>query len=349
MNWMIYGANGYTGRLTAEEARRRGFRPVLAGRNPAAIRELADGLGLEHRVFDLEDAAALNAGVEGMALVLHCAGPFSATSRPMVDACLRAGAHYLDITGEISVFAEAHRRDEEARRADVVLMPGAGFDVVPSDCLAAKLVESLPAATRLRLAFDAAGGPSPGTAKTAAESFGDGGCIRRDGELKTVPLAWQARSVPFAHGERMAVSIPWGDVYTAFVSTGVPNIEVYMSMPPSMIRRMRRLRWIRPVLRTGLVKSMIRAYIERSVAGPSARRRSDTHSELWGEASTEDGRAVSATMSTPNGYDLTVSAALGIAGFLLENPMEGGFYTPSLLMGSDYAESLPGVAFRFSG
>lgn len=343
MGWLIYGANGYTGRLIAEEAVNRGLKPVLAGRNREDIDSLGARLDLETRVFSLDKPDEVRRGISGMKLVLHCAGPFSQTSSPMVDACLREGVHYLDITGEIGVFSAAHERDEEARRSDVVLLPGAGFDVVPTDCLAAILVEALPAATSLQLAFEAAGGPSPGTAKTSIEGMASGGKVRRDGKLVDVPLGWKTRTVPFAHGERHAVTIPWGDVYTAFVSTGIPDIEVYISAPPSSAARLRRLRWIRPLLALRPVQEFMKKRIARSVRGPSDERREKHGSQIWGEVKSVDGRAASATMTTPNGYDLTVSASLGIVQYLLENEVEGGYYTPSLLMGSSYAESLPGV------
>lgn len=346
MAWMIYGANGFTGRLTAREAVRRGLRPVLAGRSESSIKPLADELGLEYRLFDLSDPAAIGKHISGHKLVLHCAGPFSRTSTPMVGACLSEKVHYLDITGEISVFEAVHQKHDEARRADVVLLPGAGFDVVPTDCLAAKLVEALPSATTLKLAFEAGGGPSPGTARTSVERLGEGGCIRRDGKLTAVPMAWRSRTIPFAHAERQAVTIPWGDVYTAFVSTGIPDIEVYLALPPAAIKKMQRLRLLQPLLRLGGVKAFLRKQIERKVSGPSDERRAETACQLWGEVSSADGRVVAATMTTPNGYDLTVSASLGLVEYLLENEAEGGFYTPSLLMGSAYAESLPGVSFN---
>lgn len=346
MDWLIYGANGYTGKLTAREAVRRGLRPILAGRNEVEIRSLAEELNLEFRVFDLDDASAALKSIDGLKLVLHCAGPFSVTSEPMIVACLHAGVHYLDITGEISVFARAHSFDSEARRADVVLLPGAGFDVVPSDCLAASLVQNLPAATRLQLAFEAGGGPSPGTAKTSVEGLGKGGCVRQDGKLKKVPLAWKTRTVPFAHAERTAVTIPWGDVYTAFISTGVPDIEVYMAIPPSTISGLKRLRWIQPLLGLGFIQSLLKKRVDNKVRGPSPETRQSTDAQLWGEAACSDGRSIQATMTTPNGYDLTVSASLGITEFLLNNDVEGGFYTPSLLMGAGFASSLPGVTFN---
>lgn len=344
--WMIYGVNGYTGRLVAREAVRRGMQPIVAGRNEEAVRAMAEALGLESRVFNLDDTAASARAIAGCRLVLHCAGPFSATSQPMIEACLAAGVHYLDITGEISVFENAQRQSEEARRADIVLLPGAGFDVVPSDCLAASLVQKLPAATELVLAFEAGGGPSPGTAKTSIEGLGQGGWIRRDGRLQPVPLAWKTLQVPFAHGIRSAITIPWGDVSTAFVSTGVGNIEVYMSVPPSTASRLRRMRFLQPLLGTRWVQEFLKRRIGKSVRGPGDERREKTESQLWGQVRSADGRSLSATMTTPNGYDLTVTAALGIVEHLLEHDVEGGYYTPSLLLGPGYAATLPSVVLR---
>ena len=345
--WMIYGANGYTGRLIAKEARARGLRPILAGRNRKGIAAIAAETGFESLVFDLEDTPALNKALQGISIVLHCAGPFSATSQPMIEACLRNACHYLDITGEISVFANAHKRSDEARRADIVLMPGVGFDVVPTDCLAARLVKALPAATSLSLAFEAAGDMSPGTMKTSVEGLAGGGCVRKDGKLKWVPLAWKTREIRFRHGRRLAVTVPWGDVFTAYISTGVPDIEVYMSAPPSSILHMKRLRMVKPLLTMHWVQNLMKKRIEKSVTGPEGAERQATQMQIWGEASTANGRSVSASMTTPNGYDVTVTASLGIVEFLLANDVEGGFYTPSLLMGADYATSLPGVTMQF--
>ena len=173
-----------------------------------------------------------------------------------------------------------------------------------------------------------------------------GGRVRRDGKLKTVPLAWKTLLVPFAHAERTAVTIPWGDVYTAFISTGVPDIEVYLSMPPGAIAWLRRLRWAQPLLGWRPLQTFLKGRVDRKLGGPTPEQRQASYGELWGEAKSADGRTVSATMTTPNGYDLTVSAGLGIVEYLLENAVEGGYYTPSLLMGSGYAATLPGVSFK---
>jgi len=346
--WMIYGANGYTGRLITKQAKKLGLQPILAGRNRETIEAMAAETGFDSIVFDLDDEAAVNKAMEGVSSVLHCAGPFSATSQPMIEACLKNGCHYLDITGEISVFANAYRQSDEARHADIVLMPGVGFDVVPTDCLAATLVKALPAATTMILAFESGGKMSPGTAKTSIEGLAGGGCVRQDGKLKWVPLAYKTREIRFRHGKRLAVTIPWGDVFTAYISTGVPDIEVYMAAPPSAVLHMKRLRMLKPLLSMAWVQNVMKRRIEKSVTGPEHGARQGSQMQLWGEVSSADGRSMSATMTTPDGYDVTVMASLGIVKYLLENDVEGGFYTPSLLMGADYATSLPGISMTIN-
>ena len=189
---LIYGANGYTGELVAEEAVRRGLRPLLAGRNAEEIEALAARLELDSRIFGLDDPAALARGLEGVAAVLHCAGPFIWTSKPMIAACLAAQAHYLDITGEIGVFESVQRRADQARDAGVALIPGVGFDVVPTDCLAARLAAALPNATHLTLAFTSEGGStSPGTMKTTSLPLMAIRCARSDTEmLSGISTSW---------------------------------------------------------------------------------------------------------------------------------------------------------------
>ncbi len=340
--WMIYGANGYTGRLIAQEAKRRGLAPVLAGRSDS-VATLARELGFEHRVFDLSDGVAVRRGLEGMALVLHCAGPFSATAAPMLEGCLAAGAHYLDITGEIDVFKYCHEQDTRAKERGILVMPGTGFDVVPTDCLAAQLKRELPDATHLVLAFEAGGGPSPGTAKTSVEGLGNGGRARIEGKLVRVPLAWKSRAFERDGQSRSAMTIPWGDVYTAFVSTGIPNIEVYMAVSPKTIANVRRLRLLGPLLRTGFVQRFLKRRVEKNVRGPSDNKRESTATHVWGEVRNVAGHEAKRRLVTPNGYSLTVTASLGIVERLLQGNAPSGFRTASQLMGADYVLSLPGV------
>lgn len=340
---LIYGANGYTGKLIATEACKRGLKPVLAGRNRDALDALSDPLKLTRRVFELHDAAEIDRNLDGIRIVLNCAGPFSQTCEPLLEACLRKQIHYLDITGEIDVFALCHHTHKRAQHEGVVVFPGTGFDVVPTDCLAAMLKRRLPDATHLVLGFEATGGPSPGTATTSVASLAKGGRACIDGVVVEVPLAWKSLSFTREDGgQRSAVTIPWGDVYTAYVSTGIPNVETYMTLPEKTIaslRRMRRLRWL-------LGMAPVQKFLQRKAArtvGPDAQRRLLSGCQVWGEVHNAAGKQASLSLITPNGYSLTVSASLGIVEYLLTNNPAGGYYTPSLLMGEDYVLGLPGV------
>jgi len=340
---LIYGANGYTGKLIAAEACRRGLKPVLAGRNRDALDALAEPLKLTRRVFELGDSAEIDRNLDGIRIVLNCAGPFSRTCRPLLEACLRNQVHYLDITGEIDVFSLCHQNHKRAQHEGVVVFPGTGFDVVPTDCLAAMLKHRMPDASHLVLAFEAAGGPSPGTARTSVAGLAKGGRARIDGEVVEVPLAWKSRSFIREDGsERSAVSIPWGDVYTAFVSTGIPNIETYMSMPAKTIANLARLRHLRGVRAWAPVQNFRQGKAAQT-AGPDEQRRQVSGCQVWGEVRNASGKQASLSLITPNGYSLTVSASLGIVEHLLANKPAGGYYTPSLLMGEDYVLGLPGV------
>jgi short subunit dehydrogenase-like uncharacterized protein len=342
---MIYGANGYTGRLIAREAAKRGLQPMLAGRNRDEVRALGDELGLLCRVFELTNADEIARSLDGIDVVLHCAGPFSRTAEPMLEACLAHKTHYLDITGEIDVFALGHRAHARARHEGIVVLPGSGFDVVPTDCVAAMLKRRLPDATSLVLAFEAGGGPSPGTAKTSVEGMAKGGRARINGELVDVPLAWKSRAFVRDGKTRSAMTIPWGDVYTAFVSTGIPNVETYMVVPPKTIKRLTWMRHLQPLLKMRFVQNFMKRQVERNTPGPSQQRRQDSGCYVWGEVRNAAGKEARLALAAPNGYDLTVTASLGIAQRLLEQaqPPQGGYYTPSLLMGADYVTTLPGV------
>ena len=341
MTWMIYGANGYTGELVAREAVRRGQKPVLAGRSAERIEPLARELGCRYRVFDVTRPE-----LEGVAAVLHCAGPFIHTSRPMVDACLDARVHYLDITGEIRVFESVLARDEEAKKRSVALIPGVGFDVVPTDCLAAMLHARMPDARELWLAFaPIRGGVSRGTLKTMIEGAGWGGAIRRDGKIVSVPQMYDVREIPFPSGPRLAMTIPWGDVSTAFHTTGIPNIRVYSAQSPRAVARMRRMRPLLPLLRLGLLRRLALRFADRTT-GPSAEQRAKARTELWGRVT--NGRdEVTMTMSVAEGYTFTMLSAIAAVDGVLAAPRPGAF-TPALYFGADFVGGIEGTVLTES-
>lgn len=342
--WLLYGANGYTGELIAREAVRRGMHPVLAGRSPAKIEKLAAELNCHHAVFDLDDHTSLVQSLQGIAAVLHCAGPFSRTARSMMQACLATHIHYLDITGEIEVFELAHSVHDKAVRAGIVLCPGVGFDVVPTDCIALKLKQSMPDATHLALGFEAASGLSKGTAKTAIESIGAGACVRRDGKIVSLPLASHTRRIDFGRGERDAVGVTWGDISTAYYTTGIPNIDVFIASSPKATRSMRRGNLLRPLLRQRWMQGALKFAVERRLRPPTQAERDNNPTYVWGEVRNAAGKTLTARLRTLNGYALTVTSSLGIMAEILTRAHPPGFTTPARLMGADYIATLAGAS-----
>ena len=332
-NFLIYGANGYTGELITRFAAERGMTPILAGRTEAKIAKLAGKYGFEYRAFSLNDTAKLDATLQDVEMVMHCAGPFSITSRPMVEACLRNKKHYTDITGEIAVFEACARIDQKAKAAGIMVMPGVGFDVVPSDCLALHLKNRLPSATHLSLAFYGMGRISHGTQATMTMNVGKGGAIRKDGVITPVPAAWKTRKIDFGEIIKTGVTIPWGDVATAFYSTGIPNIEVFTVVPPANLKIMKMSRYLGWLLATGPFQN----YLQKKIpaGGPSDEERAKGKTLLWGEASDGDGNRVEARMQGPEGYTLTALAALNITQKILDGNSAPGFQTPAKAYGAD--------------
>jgi short subunit dehydrogenase-like uncharacterized protein len=345
---MLYGANGYTGRLIAEEAARRGLRPVLAGRSREKVEALAGALGLECRSFALQPPELTARELADMTAVLTCAGPFAATAAPLMDAAIAARVHYLDITGEIDVIEAAAARDARARAAGVALLPAVGFDVVPTDCLAAALAEKQPGATFLQLAFLGSGKLSPGTMKTMIESSPRGGRARIGGRIVKVPIAWKSMEVPFRGGKRWAVTIPWGDIASAHHSTRIPDIEVYTAVPWRRIASLRRWRFAAPLLGLGPIQRLLKRRIERTVRGPTTAELAASRASLWGRVLDQAGRSLEATLETPGGYPLTVLCALAAVERALAGHVPPGFSTPSQAFGKDFILGIAGVsAMRF--
>jgi short subunit dehydrogenase-like uncharacterized protein len=342
VRWLLYGANGYTGELIAREAVQRGLRPILAGRNAKQVNALAKELGCDARVFSLDDQTATLVALEDVALVLNCAGPFAHTAGLMMQACLASHIHYLDITGEIDVFELAQSLDDKAKRARSVLCPGVGFDVVPTDCVAACLRDALPDATHLALAFETRSRSSIGTAKTSVESIGLGGRIRKEGKLTAVPLSYRTREIDLGEGLRETICIPWGDVSTAFYTTGIPNIEVYLSGPAALTKQLQSADKWRWLLRNPAVQWLLKKQIARGPRGPNQTERECNPTFVWGEVTNAVHERKVARIRVANGYAVTVHASLAILVRLLTERELAGFFTPANLMGSKFVESLPG-------
>lgn len=343
MSFLIYGANGYTGELIAREAKKRGLNPILAGRRADAVKALADELGFQHKAFALDNVNAVAEQIKDVDVVIHCAGPFSATSAQMIEACLQAGTHYTDISGEMDVFEHAHSADVNSRaiQAGAVVCPGVGFDVIPTDCVAARLKQELPDATHLSLGFSSNSSLSPGTAKTSIEGLGSGTRVRINGTIQSVGL--RIRKIDFGEGEIQTAAIGWGDVSTAFHTTGIPNIDVYIPAPEAVLKKLKmadRLKWL---FKLKFVQNFLKKQVDKNVKGPNEAKRAKNITRVWGEAHNANGDSKVVRVTTANGYDVTVYGALAVCEHLEKNELsQKGSYTPSLLMGSSLVESLPG-------
>ena len=336
-NFLIYGSYGYTGQLVVELAVKEGMHPILAGRDEYKLRAQAKKYNLEYRAFSLDETDKLDAALLEVDAVLHCAGPFVLTYRQMAEACIRTKRHYVDISGEIEGFEALAKMSDDAKQAGIMLLPGAGFDVVPSDCLAAHLKQRLPTATHFRLFIRGiGGGVSRGTAVSGIENMQRQGRIRKDGKITQVPPAWQVLKQDFGRGPVNTVSIGWGDVSTAYYSTGVPNIETYFAVKPSAINLLRITRYIGPLLYTRAVKNILQWIIRTANPhGPSRQRNETGFSLMVGEM--RDGEKIVRTkLRVAEGYWLTMLTTVEIMKRILNAEYKTGFQTPSLAYGTDF-------------
>jgi short subunit dehydrogenase-like uncharacterized protein len=350
--FLIYGSYGYTGQLIVDLAVKEGLHPILAGRREGKLRAQARKHNLEYRAFTLDETAKLDSALREVAAVLHCAGPFVLTFRQMAEACIRTKKHYVDISGEIEGFEELAKMGNEAKEAGIMLMPGGGFDVVPSDCLAAYLHQQMPTATRFRLFLrGVGGGVSRGTARSAIENMHRQGRIRRDGKIVQVPPAWQVFEQDFGRGPVKVVSVGWGDVSTAYYSTGVPNIETYFAFPRAAIGFLKLTRSIGPVIYSRPVRNLLKWIVGWvNPHGPSRQRNLTGFSLMVGEMRDEE-TTVRAKLRTPEGYRLTALTSVEIMKRILNgDPSTGsgqgfktGFQTPSLAYGADFILQFDGV------
>lgn len=343
--FLLYGAYGYTGRLIVQYAKKYNLRPILAGRNETKLREMATATGLDYLAFDLDDTHALIHALQKVKVVLHVAGPFIHTAEPMIEACLETKTHYLDITGEIDIFELANRYGPAAEQSDIMLMPGTGFDVVPTDCMAKFLAEQMPEAEELELAFTMQGGSvSRGTANTMIEGLGNSGKIRKDGRITEVPLGHLAKEIPFTEDyHRLAMAIPWGDISTAYYTTGIPNITTYTKVSPGTYRSTKWLPYISWLLRQDWVRKIARKRVQSGPAGPDEQQREEGRSLVWGQVTNQQGETLAARFVGPEGYTLTAHSSLLITRKVLNEEVYPGFQTPAGAYGADLVLEIEGT------
>lgn len=347
---LIYGAYGYTGQLITNTFINRGFKPIIAGRDAQKLTIQAKATGLESRLFAIDDAPGLKEALEGCFCLVNCAGPFSETFRPLIDACLETQTHYLDITGEYQVIEALSMRDKDARAAGIMVLPGAGFDVVPSDCLASYLKNKLPDASELTLAitsvqdgYHPGSGLSRGTLKTALMGFSGETMIRDKG---VITARGKPRTEMFTflnQRKRLCQSVAWGDIASAWWSTKIPHIETWMSFPKRLMTVMQILYPIRRLINWRPLKEALLKKINQSPEGPTPEARAQSHAEILGIVRNSTGTDVRAVLTTPNGYTLTAEAVVTIVEKMLNGNVSCGFQTPATAYGYGLALEIDGV------
>ncbi|MFZ1530226.1 MAG: saccharopine dehydrogenase NADP-binding domain-containing protein [Ferruginibacter sp.] len=343
-SFLLYGANGYSGNLIARFAHEYNLKPVLAGRTEASIKPLAQQLQLPYRIIDLNDRMALEAALKEVKLVLHAAGPFQFTAKQMIEACLNSGTHYIDINGDISIFEMIKKYDAAAKEKGIMLLPGAGFDVVPTDCLALYLKNKMQAAVDLKIAFATLGGAvSHGTASSMIHKLGTGSALRRNGSIQMDALGKNGMEIKVAGKDFFVMSIPWGDVSTAYFSTGIPNIETFTGMSKKVYYLLKFQFLFNWLLRTGFMKRILLNRIAKKPAGPTDEERRRAKGYVWAQVTDAAGNKQTATLTCPEGYTITLHASLLIAQKILRGNFKAGYQTPASAYGEDLVLELPGL------
>ena len=316
---LIYGATGYTGRMAAERAKTLGLDFEIAGRNRRTLASLADALAVPFRVFAADaDAAQSLAGID---VLLNFAGPFAQTAVPLMRACLEAGVDYLDITAEINVYRLAERLGAEAAEAGVMLLPGVGWDVVPTDCLAVHVAQRVQEPRSLNVALQVPGSMSRGSAMSVSEIIGAGLMARVDGHLVPTPDA-QPQYFDFGEGPVLCAPLSFGDLVTGWHSTGILNIAMFVHVSGD-------------------------AFPEGEVSllpdGPTEEQRDAHRARAVAEVTAADGTVVRSMIETVNGYSYTPLAAVEAASRVLEGEHRPGFETPARIFGKGFAETIAGT------
>jgi short subunit dehydrogenase-like uncharacterized protein len=344
LHFLLYGSYGYTGQLIVELAVKEGLNLILAGRDEKKLCAQAEKYHLEYRAFSLDETDKLDSALMEVDAVLHCAGPFVHTFRQMADACIRTKRHYVDISGEIEGFEALAKLSDEAEKANIMLLPGGGYDVVPSDCLAAYLHQRLPNATHFRLFMrGVGGGVSRGTARSAIENMHRQGRIRREGKIVQVPPAWQVLEQDFGRGLVRVVSVGWGDVSVAYHSTGIPNIETYIAFPKPAISFLKLTRTLGPIIYSRPIRRLLQWLVGVVLPpGPSRQQNETGFSLMVGEMRSGD-TIVRAKLRVPEGYRCTALTTVEIMKRILNGEYQTGFQTPSLVYGSEFIMQFDGV------
>lgn len=336
---MIYGANGYSAQLIIEELISRKIELLLAGRNESVLKQLAQKHNCDYIAFDIFDDVKVDESLQDVHTLLNCAGPFKYTAKDLMEACLRTKTNYLDITGEMPVMHLAFSLDKIAKERGIVILPSVGFDIIPTDCLAKRLSEQMPEATHLKLGLlNKRGKISRGTWLTTLEFLGGTGKIRRHGKLIDSKIGEFTVNLKINDFSFSGISIPWGDVYSSYYSTGIKNVEVYLALPKVVVKLRPLLLFFLKILKVQVIKNIVANYIKKNFTGPTKEERDSTEAYVWGRVEDAEAEKFEEVYQVLEGYNLTAKGAAECAERVLKNSLQPGTYTPSLAFGSDFMD-----------
>ena len=342
---LIYGAYGFTGAGISKLASEYGITPVLAGRNESKLKPLAESLGYDYVVLSLENNHDnLVKVLKHFEIVLHIAGPYTFTGEPMLDAVVEAGTHYVDLTGENHVIQQQLDRHEEFKAANIMVMPSVGYDVVPTDCLNVYVADQVDNPTNLTMVingnYTAAEGASAsrGTMKSGLEVMGRPLLMRQKGEMVEVSALKVIHRVEDGQ-EQTLVQIPWADMMTSYVSTGVPTIEVFQ------LRQGELPGWLPRVAQSDFGRRILGWLIDKfAPEGPPPGALETRQTRIVSTATNDAGESASAAMITPEPYLLTFHSTLIVAKRVIDGHWESGFQTVGKVYGPDLVLEVPGVS-----
>lgn len=315
---ILYGATGYTGSLTARRALEAGLSVILAGRSAEALAALASDLGTPYRCFALDDPAAVEAGLAGTFAVLNCAGPYGQTAAPLMEAALRGGCHYLDVSAEIDSYRWAQNLDARATAAGVMLLPGSGGSVAMLGSLAAHAVARVAEPRSISVALRVSGPMSHGSVLSAAESVTSEVLALQDGRLVSLDAA-PARRFDFGGGavDCFAATLP--DLLTIGQLTGIGDVGTFVHVAGGAFPQ---------------------GDTETLADGPTDEERASHRYQAVAEVVGANGQIVRSRLDTVNGYSFTPLAATEAARRVLAGEMKPGFQTPAELFGAGFAETI---------
>ncbi len=320
---LIYGATGYTAKVFARELVKNNIEPVLAARSESVI-HVAEKFNCENRIFPLDESSTIDKQLRDIHLVANLAGPFHVTQNPLIQSCLNTGTHYIDIAGEVPAMESAFMYDQQANNAGIMIMPGAGFGVVPTDIAAALAHEHLPDATWLKIAYATKGGVSQGTLRTILKHVDKPGFIRCDGKWEQANPAFQQMKFTVQGKDFTAVYNPWrADLFTAYVSTRIPNIETYSVFPGLIVKMMQgNMLWLRDfILKNGM---------KLLPEGPSEKKLEKGSTIIHVSAGNDHDSNLKVNILGPEAYLFTAKALLSISENILNGQVFHGTQTPSV-------------------